>query len=153
MDRAFERFKTEADKGSGLHYELYVQRFTDSVDALIQRTKRTDLREYIHSKAVKDDDYLPSEEGRWIYQHEENEMVFSPNRAEEAKKSFYRLMERMESVQRPKRSRFIGCEIFPSTGKSVDAEAIPAFIAGVTGSAPVGWGAGKPKACRQGRGF
>jgi hypothetical protein len=98
VDRAFERFKTEADKGCGLHYELYVQRFTDSVDALVQRTKRTDLREYIHSKAMKDDDYLPSEEGRWIYQHEENEMVFSPNnRVEEAKKSFDRLIERMES--------------------------------------------------------
>jgi hypothetical protein len=74
--RKFEQFKKEADKGCGLHYELYVQKFTDSVDAFVGRTKRSDLREYISSEARKDDDYLPAEEGRWFHDEESNECHF-----------------------------------------------------------------------------
>lgn len=74
--RKFEEFRKQADRGCGLHYELYVQKFTDSVDAFAGRAKRSDLREYISSQARKDDDYLPADEGRWFHDEESNECHF-----------------------------------------------------------------------------
>jgi hypothetical protein len=67
VERKFAQFRREAGRGCGLFYELYAQNFTDYVDGLASKVKRSDLREYIQSEARKDDDYVPPESGRWEY--------------------------------------------------------------------------------------
>jgi hypothetical protein len=74
--RKFEQFKAEANKGCGLHYELYAQAFSDRVDGHANRTKRKDLREYIQTHAAKDGDYF-SDDGRWAYDHESGDISYS----------------------------------------------------------------------------
>ena len=60
-----------AMSGTGQHYELYAQRFTDMVDNLIDATDDPHLREYILSQAKKDGDYCEGP-GRWELVHTED---------------------------------------------------------------------------------
>lgn len=67
--RKLEQFEKEANKGSGLYYELFAQNFTDRVDMLAGMAKRPDLREHILSEASKTGNYVREEmqHGRWDY--------------------------------------------------------------------------------------
>jgi hypothetical protein len=78
VERKLEQFRKEANKGCGLYYELYAQNFTDAVDSLASRAKRTDLREYIRGQAEKSGDYVPSETGRWKYDYQLEDVRFCP---------------------------------------------------------------------------
>lgn len=80
VERKLEQYRTEASKGCGLHYELYAQNFTDSVNRLAAMTKRPELREHILSEAGQSGDYVAG--GRWAYDVENNDVHWRPNASE-----------------------------------------------------------------------
>lgn len=71
-----EQLTRQAEKGSGLHYELFAQNFTDSVDRLARRVKRPDLREHLFSEAEKTGNYFGEDaaQGRWVHDVENNDL-------------------------------------------------------------------------------
>jgi hypothetical protein len=67
--RTLDRLTKQANKGAGLHYELFAQNFTDSVDRLAGRVTRPDLREHLLAEAARTGNYMTEEKqhGRWGY--------------------------------------------------------------------------------------
>ncbi len=76
VERKLEQFAKQADKGSGLYYELFAQNFTESVDRLAARVKRDDLRKHILSEADKTGNYFGEDaaRGRWVPDIENSEL-------------------------------------------------------------------------------
>lgn len=74
--RKLEELARQAEKGAGLHYELFAQNFTDSVDRLADRIKRDDLRTHVLSQAEKTGNYFgaEAEQGRWVHDAENNDL-------------------------------------------------------------------------------
>lgn len=87
--RKLEQLEKQASKGTGLYYELFAQNFTDSVDRLLERTKRPDLREAILSEAEKSGNYAREEKskGRWDYDQEQGELIWKGEPLEWMKQS------------------------------------------------------------------
>lgn len=63
--RKLEQMAADAARSCGLHYELYAQRLTESVDALADRIRNESLREYLRQEAQKTGDYF-HEPGHWV---------------------------------------------------------------------------------------
>jgi hypothetical protein len=81
--RKLQEFEKQATKGCGLHYELFSQNFTDSVDGLAAMAKRPDLREHIRAEAAKTGNYMGEEaqKGRWDYDEEAGDVVWREHAA------------------------------------------------------------------------
>jgi hypothetical protein len=71
-----EQLMHRANFGSGLHYELFSQNFTDAVDGLASRMKRADLRAHLLDQAERTGNYMGPEKhfGRWDYDQELGEV-------------------------------------------------------------------------------
>ena len=63
-----------ASHGCGQHYELFTQRFTDSVHAWISRAHPDNKTDIL--RLATETGNFQSEPGRWVHDAEENEMVF-----------------------------------------------------------------------------
>ena len=81
--RKLQEFEKQATKGCGLHYELFSQNFTDSVDGLAAMAKSPDLREHIRAEAAKTGNYMGEDarKGRWDYDVEAGDVVWRENAA------------------------------------------------------------------------
>lgn len=78
VERKFAAFFKRSAKT--LSYEKFAQDYTDRIDALLAKVKRPDLREYIHSEARKDCNYVPSETGRWMSVDPSEDKVWCGNK-------------------------------------------------------------------------
>lgn len=74
--RKLEQLAVQAQKGTGLHYELFSQNFTDAVDRLASQMKRADLRAHLLNRAEGTGNYMGPEKhvGRWDYDYEQGDI-------------------------------------------------------------------------------
>jgi len=140
--RTLDRLTKQADKGAGLHYELFAQNFTDSVDRLASRVKRPDLREHIFSEAAKTGNYMAEEKqhGRWGYDVEAGDVRWQGEPLDWMKRVDFR--GQWVSKSADERARYVTGHYGEDSRTQKDYPGIQMEKSGVVG--PVKWGPEQP---------
>lgn len=140
--RKLEQLTKQASKGTGLYYELFAQNFTDSVDRLAERSKRSDLRNHIVSEAEKGGNYAREEKGkgRWDYDQEQGELIWKGEPLDWMKKVDFEGQWVRKSPD--ERARYIVGYYGEDSRTQNDYPGIQVEKNNVAG--PVNWGPGQP---------
>jgi len=76
IQAAIREMQDEAHAGCGLFYELYAQRFTDSVNDWLPEL--SEAEQATARRHLAGTDYVPHSEGRWTHDPEDNDITFVP---------------------------------------------------------------------------
>jgi hypothetical protein len=138
VERKLEQLMRQAEKGTGLYYELYAQNFTDSVDRLASQVKRDDLREHILSRAEQTGHYFgrDAQQGRWDYDAEAGDLRWNGEPLDWMKRVDFSGQWVSKSAE--ERARYVVGQFGDDRGTQNDYPGVQVEKNGVRG--PVQWG-------------